>query len=493
MQKDFLAKWKTMDFSEWNEMDVREEFIAPLLKILGYGKGTIHEVIREKNLNLKNAFSRVGRKRVQIDYIPSIRLKSFWIIEAKPGNKKEMDMGDFLQAHLYAIHPEIQARFIVLINGWEIRIYDAITAANWEDALFVFNKNSVEKDFLEIINVLGSRNMLRFLRSQITRQIENSFSVELDEGEVDRFFRELYSQQYELKEQVRKNAKEFRSAAWRNRNEDFAKYLMEASLKELLVLMDIPTNRTRDFSNEYYRRITEAEESERVYLLDELVKRHRSRNNHSIFYVHSLNVVLMLLHKGIELESSRHQNRVLDTFIEFAMFNINYGKSDEFMYARCLLDNVCTRIGYKLAITFNSAFVEEIIQEQKKDMHIEEILTDEPNIYDKMLPLINHTIELLWRKGLNSLKSEMDIYEYIETLKLYEGKVEESFNKVKEKNEGDLLWFESYGAGIDMLWMGTWDILQNSEILLVKVGANKEILDFIRLDREQVLNMLPLI
>lgn len=143
----------------------------------------------------------MGRKRVQIDYIPTIRLKSFWIIEAKPGNKKEMDMGDFLQAHLYAIHPEIQARFILLINGWEIRIYDSLTTSDWEDALYVFKQSSDEKDFIEIIDVLGSRNMLRFLRSQITRQIEDSFSVELDDREVEQFFRVIRSKQYEVKEQ----------------------------------------------------------------------------------------------------------------------------------------------------------------------------------------------------------------------------------------------------------------------------------------------------
>ncbi|MFD2868183.1 hypothetical protein ACFSY7_06705 [Kurthia populi] len=492
MSNSFLEYWRTLDFSDWNEMDVREEFIAPLLKYLGYGKGTIHNVIREKNLSLKNAFSRVGRLKVQIDYIPTIRLKSFWIIEAKPGNKKAMDMGDFLQAHLYAIHPEIQARFIVLINGWEIRIYDALTASDWQDTLYVFNQDSDEKEFSQIIEILGSRNMLRFLRSQITRQIEDSFSVELDENEVGRFFREIHSKQYEMKELVRKNAKEFRSVAWKKRNDNFGRYLKEASLKELLMIMDIPTNRTRDFSNEYYRRIVEAEPSERVFLLDELVKRHRSRSNHSIFYVHSLNVVLVLLNKGIHIDSSMYQKGVLSTFIEFATFNINYGKPNEFMYARCLLDNVCTRIGYKLALTFSTDYVEEIIQTQKKKMHIEELLTYEPNIYDKMAPLINNSIELLWREGLNSSKAA-DIYRYIELLKSYEEKVEEAFNKVKEKNEGDLLWFESYGAGFDMLLVGTWDILQGSKNLLSGIGKNKEILDFLELEREQVLKLLPII
>src|SRR4051794_1182111 len=101
LDEEFIRYWRSLDFHNWNEADIREEFIAPLLKNLGYSKKTVNDVIREKSLDLSTPYHRIGRKKISIDYIPTIRLKSFWIIEAKPGNIKEMDCGDLLQAHLY--------------------------------------------------------------------------------------------------------------------------------------------------------------------------------------------------------------------------------------------------------------------------------------------------------------------------------------------------------------------------------------------------------
>ena len=103
-------------------MDIREEFVRPLLHILGYSKNTINDIETEKSLRLSESFQRIGRKVVRIDYVPTIRLKAYWIIEAKSGDPKEMEIGDMLQAYLYATHPEIQASFIVICNGWELKI-----------------------------------------------------------------------------------------------------------------------------------------------------------------------------------------------------------------------------------------------------------------------------------------------------------------------------------------------------------------------------------
>ena len=92
----FIEYWKSLNFDSWNESDVREDFIAPLLKILGYAKGTVNEIVREKSLNLSEKYHRIGRKQVAIDYVPTVRFKKFWIIEAKPGKPKDMDFGDYL-------------------------------------------------------------------------------------------------------------------------------------------------------------------------------------------------------------------------------------------------------------------------------------------------------------------------------------------------------------------------------------------------------------
>jgi hypothetical protein len=161
-QDQFIKYWKSLDFSTWNEADVREDFIAPLLKILGYAKNTIDNITREPSLRLQEKYHRIGRKQIEIDYIPTIRLKKFWIIEAKPGNNKEMNFGDLLQAHFYAIHPEINARFIVMANGWEVRVYDALVAGDWDDHICLCTQENCETTFSELANILGSRSMTAF-------------------------------------------------------------------------------------------------------------------------------------------------------------------------------------------------------------------------------------------------------------------------------------------------------------------------------------------
>lgn len=89
-ERDFITYWKNTDFSEYNEMDVREEFISQLLHLLGYSKNTVNNIIREKTLQLTQPFQRVGRKRIQIDYAPTIRLKSFWI-KCHVGNRSQQN------------------------------------------------------------------------------------------------------------------------------------------------------------------------------------------------------------------------------------------------------------------------------------------------------------------------------------------------------------------------------------------------------------------
>ncbi|KKM26260.1 hypothetical protein LCGC14_1586610, partial [marine sediment metagenome] len=101
IEKSFIEKWKETDFSDWNESDIREDFIAPLLKILGYAKNTLNNIKREKSLRLSEPYQRIGRDRVKIDYIPTFKLKSFWIIEAKSGKTREMDLGFLLIRLIY--------------------------------------------------------------------------------------------------------------------------------------------------------------------------------------------------------------------------------------------------------------------------------------------------------------------------------------------------------------------------------------------------------
>src|SRR6266567_3430885 len=162
IERQFLIEWKQIDFASWNEQEVREGFIISLMRTLGYRKGTTYDLDLEKQLTLSEPYHRIGRDRVKIDYAPHLRLRYFWIVEAKPGSPRAMAYGDVLQAHLYAIHPEVQARFIVLCNGWEVRVYDALTLRSFDDALFVCRQGESDTTYAELKKMLGVEHLLAF-------------------------------------------------------------------------------------------------------------------------------------------------------------------------------------------------------------------------------------------------------------------------------------------------------------------------------------------
>ena len=65
---DLLAKLASMDFSNMTEQDVREEYIAPLLTLMGYQKNTDYEVEREEYSSLKDMSIQIGSKNLKLDY-----------------------------------------------------------------------------------------------------------------------------------------------------------------------------------------------------------------------------------------------------------------------------------------------------------------------------------------------------------------------------------------------------------------------------------------
>ena len=68
------------DFSGQDEQSIREQWIYPLLMLLGYGPGTPHPIdIPFKVAAPVRAF---GSRRWEIDYRPTVYGVGLWIIEA---------------------------------------------------------------------------------------------------------------------------------------------------------------------------------------------------------------------------------------------------------------------------------------------------------------------------------------------------------------------------------------------------------------------------
>ena len=145
-----------LDFEGKAEAFVEQKFLTPLLKELGYDEHKDYEVRRhgDDGANFKLTYPPVekGAKRVRSynpDYIPTIRKKCFWIIEAK--SPKDVtypfDYKYITQGLQYCIHPEIQSKYLVLSNWKNTAIYDAFNkiyyGENIYDPIFEFSNDEI--------------------------------------------------------------------------------------------------------------------------------------------------------------------------------------------------------------------------------------------------------------------------------------------------------------------------------------------------------------
>jgi hypothetical protein len=114
-----LKKIEKIDVANFNEAEVRSFVIDPIVKVLGYDKGTDFSVDLGRRIEFldKNKFP---------DYRFHLWQENFWIIEAKRPRLGGAAFGyeDLAQAVEYAVHPEINAALVVLCDGLKIEIFD---------------------------------------------------------------------------------------------------------------------------------------------------------------------------------------------------------------------------------------------------------------------------------------------------------------------------------------------------------------------------------
>ena len=182
-----LKELSQLDFSTMNETDVREEYITPLLSLLGYKKNSDYEVEREETSNLIDMSINIGSTRLKLDYKFNIRKKYFWLIEAKTGKNKEITKENIAQAYLYSLHPDINCRFFAVCNGWYFNLYDRncwifkdIDTDIFTPILQIKHEEMNEKTFNKLYSFLGSSEIIFKIKEDILlRDIQNTLEAEI--------------------------------------------------------------------------------------------------------------------------------------------------------------------------------------------------------------------------------------------------------------------------------------------------------------------------
>ncbi|HEY7875828.1 MAG TPA: hypothetical protein VIG64_11985 [Actinomycetota bacterium] len=200
---DILESYR---FDDRDEQTIREEWIFPLLSLLGYGATTLNEIKRNPTARLASPLRRLGSRRIEVDYVPTVLGHQLWIIEAK-ASIPNVDLDDHLsQAWSYATHPEIDVPLMVLADGRRIIVYD-VTHVDWDRPVLDIARFELRSRFEELLSTLGARNVTRQAERRVLRHLAQVMKAQLRAESLDRIVEEVKKSRREAASSVADNAR----------------------------------------------------------------------------------------------------------------------------------------------------------------------------------------------------------------------------------------------------------------------------------------------
>jgi len=199
-----LQRIQDYDVLDFNEAEVRSYIIDPMLRVLGYDKGTPFSTSLERQLTF------VGQTR-RSDYHVHLWEENFWLLEAKRPQIGVPSFGydDFAQALEYSVHPSVNAALIVLCDGLKLEIFDREVDVE-TPVLHVEIKNLVA-EFDMVRAILEPMQVWFFQKRRVIRLLDRVFDKEFVMNRVEEFSdllqRRLRAKQNTIVENFRKTVK----------------------------------------------------------------------------------------------------------------------------------------------------------------------------------------------------------------------------------------------------------------------------------------------
>lgn len=175
-----LARIESLDVSDFNEAEVRVNIIDPMVRVLGYDKGTDFSVDLERYL-------KVLEKDLKPDYKFNLWKADFWIIEAKKPRfgKANFVYKDLSQALEYAAHPQIDAALVVLCDGIKIEVFDR--EGDLTGPILHIDRKHLRRDFDKLRHFLEPWQVWFFQKRRILRSLDKVFDREFNMQRVEEF------------------------------------------------------------------------------------------------------------------------------------------------------------------------------------------------------------------------------------------------------------------------------------------------------------------
>jgi hypothetical protein len=175
-----LAKIEQLDVSDFNEAEVRANVIDPIVRILGYQKGT------DFSIDLGRQIKFLDKNRFP-DYKFNLWDADFWLIEAKRPRHGESNFGykDLAQALEYAVHPQINAALVVICDGLKIEVFDR--EVDLVAPVLHIDREHLTRDFNKLRFLLEPWQVWFFQKRRVVRLLDKVFDREFNLNRVDEF------------------------------------------------------------------------------------------------------------------------------------------------------------------------------------------------------------------------------------------------------------------------------------------------------------------
>jgi len=251
-----LYEYKTLeklDFNGKGETFVEDKFVTPLLSYLGYDVHKDYEVRRhgDDDMSFKLQYPPVdkGSKKVKSynpDYMPTIRKKCFWVLEAKSakGVSYPFEKNSIVQGLQYCIHPEIRAKYLVLTNGLHTCVYDSFSRIYGDgdiyEPILEFSHSEISSKWSEIFQLLSVAKVKEFIEDDILSMFEKILTSSLDNSYPQQLLEKFTKLSESSVNIINGNVSKLRSEYFKSYFIDQQKEVSIQSIDDLDFQMDLP-------------------------------------------------------------------------------------------------------------------------------------------------------------------------------------------------------------------------------------------------------------
>jgi hypothetical protein len=325
-----LKALSELRFETFNESDVREEFLVPLIRLLGYQRNSDYTVLREESYRLNPLFLTVGSSRIKLDYQFNVYKAGFWLLEAKgahcpdatqpPGIAESM-IG---QAHFYAHHRDIDCPLFGVSNGWWTNLYDRDSDDPAQAILSIFHSDLPTK-FRELNELIGASQVTFWLKRRLLTRIEQVLGADVDLARTEEFIRAAQAAAHRARPKVLENFRRNAGVRQETQSKEFRDYLEEShpfNVLDTLLMWPLNMGSMNVASDIISRKVAQYTGSNQFLFFHKLVLKD-PRPVTIDYYINALNLLGTLCYKG-ELEKvdthggGKADTPVIDIYIEFA-------------------------------------------------------------------------------------------------------------------------------------------------------------------------------